>query len=772
MLARLGYFASSHPWRYIAGWLIAVALLIVGMLTIGPAFTSSITAPASESSEGLAILSAEFPSAGGDSGTIVFNADQGVTDPEIQSAMTELFEATKQLDGVVNVMSPYSPIGASQISASGDSAGEIAFAQLVLEPGTTTEDGTRIGEGIAELSPDIEGLEIALGGDMFRLREPPNSEMLGIAFAIFILIASFGSVLAMGLPIATALAGVGTGVLTTALLSNIIEMPDFAATIGIMIGLGVGIDYALFIVTRYQERLDAGESVAESVAASLDTAGRAVLFAGVTVIVSLMGMLLMGITFVTGLAFAAATTVLLTMVASVTLLPALIGLAGQRIQITRWSGLIGSLLVAVALVGVALDIPVLRFAVLLAVIVVIAGRFKNPLNKTVKLKSDKPMEETTAYRWSRFVQRRAVIITISATLLLMIMAVPVFSIQLGFADAGNDPEGTTTREAYDLLEEGFGPGANGPLILITELPQDANLMEMQAISATLLQVDGVTQVSPAIPNDPQQPTAVLWRVVPDTSPQDQATTDLLHKLRSDVVPPINEAVGTDILITGPVAANVDFSDYLSERIWYFYGAVLLISFLFLMAVFRSVLVPLKAVLMNLLAIGAAYGIVVAVFQWGWGGSILGIEPGPIEPFIPMMLFAIVFGLSMDYEVFLLTRIREEYDRSGNNSQAVADGLAATARFITAAALIMVFVFGSFVLEDLRTIKVLGLGLAAAVAIDATIIRMLLVPATMELLGDKNWWIPKWLDRILPNLIVEPERSPAQDPESVAAKQPA
>jgi RND superfamily putative drug exporter len=270
-------------------------------------------------------------------------------------------------------------------------------------------------------------------------------------------------------------------------------------------------------------------------------------------------------------------------------------------------------------------------------------------------------------------------------------------------------------------------------------------------------VDGVTQVSPAVPNDPQLPTAVLWRVVPATSPQDQATTDLLHTLRSDIVPPINEAVGTDILITSPVAANVDFSDYLSERIRYFYGAVLLISFLFLMAVFRSVLVPLKAVLMNLLAIGAAYGIVVAVFQWGWGGSILGIEPGPIEPFIPMMLFAIVFGLSMDYEVFLLTRIREEYDRSGNNSQAVADGLAATARVITAAALIMVFVFGSFILEDLRTIKVLGLGLAAAVAIDATIVRMLLVPATMELLGDKNWWIPKWLDRILPNLIVEPDR---------------
>ena len=769
MLARLGHFAASHPKRFIAAWLVTVAILAGAMIGIGPAFTSTITAPASESSAGLELLTADFPSAGGDSGTIVFRADQGVNSPAVQSAMSDLFEATKEIDGVINVMSPYSPIGASQISTSGDDAGNVAFAQLVLEAGTSTDDGARIGDEITRLAPDIDGIEIALGGDMFRFREPPNSEMLGLAFAIFVLIVSFGSVLAMGLPIATALAGVGTGVLTTALLSNIIEMPDFAATIGIMIGLGVGIDYALFIVTRYQEHLAGGESVAESVAASLDTAGRAVLFAGVTVVVSLLGMLLMGITFVTGLAFAAATTVMLTMIASVTLLPALIGLAGKRIQITRRSGLIGSLLAAIALGGVALDIPALRFAAVLAVIVVIAGRFKGPLNKTIKLTSEKVTEETAWYRWSRFVQRRAVVITVSATLLLLIVAIPVFSIQLGFADAGNDPDGTTTRQAYDLLEDGFGPGANGPLILVTELPAGANLVEIQAVGKTLQQVEGVAQTSPGIPNDPQQPTAVLWQVIPETSPQDQATADLLHELRDNVVPQIDEALGTEILVTGPVAANLDFSDYLSQRIWYFYGAVLLISFLFLMAVFRSVLVPLKAVSMNLLAIGAAYGIVVAIFQWGWGGSILGIEPGPIEPFIPMMLFAIVFGLSMDYEVFLLTRIREEYDNTANNSLAVADGLTATARVITAAALIMVFVFGSFMLEDLRTVKILGVGLAAAVAIDATVVRMLLVPATMELLGDNNWWIPGWLNRILPNLVVEPAHQQALSPESEAVE---
>jgi len=770
MLARIGYSATLHPWRYIAVWVAAIAILIGSVLAIGPAFSSDVSAPASESTAGFELLMAEFPSAGGESGTIVFRAEQGISGPEVQSAMTSLFEATSQIDGVVNVLSPYSPIGANQISAAGEAAGKIAFAQLALDADITMEEGQRIGEEIAALAPAIEGLEIALGGDMFREFEPPSSEMLGLAFAIFVLIFSFGSVLAMGLPIATALAGVGTGVLATALLSNFIAMPDFAATIGIMIGLGVGIDYALFIVTRYREHLEAGEPINVSLSAALDTAGRAVLFAGVTVVVSLLGMLLMGVTFITGLAIAASITVLLTMVASVTLLPALIGLAGNRIQVTHWSGIITSVFVAIAMVGVALNIPVLRFAIILAVITLIAGRFKGPLSKTVRLSSDKPKEETVSYRWSRFVQRRAVIIAIGATLLLMIVAVPTFSIQLGFSDAGNDPEGSTTREAYDLLEEGFGPGANGPLILVSELPPDANLMALQAVSASLAEVSGVAHVSPGIPNSQQQPTAVLWQITPTTSPQDQATADLLHTLRSSVVPQINEATGTEILITGPVAANVDFSDYLSERIWYFYGAVLLISFLFLMTVFRSVLVPLKAVIMNLLAIGAAYGIVVAVFQWGWGGSVLGIEPGPIEPFVPMMLFAIVFGLSMDYEVFLLSRIREEYNLTGDNSQAVADGLTATARVITAAALIMVFIFGSFMLEDMRTIKVMGLGLAAAVAIDATIVRMLLVPATMELLGDKNWWIPKWLDRILPNLIVEPARSTASETEPELAEQ--
>jgi RND superfamily putative drug exporter len=765
MLVRLGRFAASHPWRFIAAWVLTAAALIGAVITIGPAFSDNISAPASESSEGLGILTSNFPSAGGDQGTIVFRAEQGVADPTVQASMAELFEAVKQVEGVVNVISPYSPMGANQIASEGESAGKIAYAQLILVAGTTTAEGAEIGESIASLAPEIDGLETELGGDMFREREPPNSEMLGLAFAIFVLIAAFGSVVAMGVPIATALAGVGVGVLLTALLSNLIEMPDFAATIGIMIGLGVGIDYALFIVTRYKDYLDRGDSIVDATGAALNTAGRAVLIAGVTVVVSLLGMLLMGITFVTGLAIAASMTVLVTMVASVTLVPALLGLAGLRIQETRRSGLAASALVALAMIGVALDIPLLRLSVVLAIVVVIAGRFWAPLQKPVKMSSHKPMEETFFYRWSRYVQRNAWAIAIGATVLLVVLAIPVLSIQLGFADASNDPEGTTTKEASDLLTEGFGPGANGPLIVITELPEGASVQALQTVGNPFAQVDGIAQVAGPIPNDPQQPTAVIWQITPETAPQDEATSDLVHHLRDDVIPQIDAKLGTELNVTGPVAANIDFSDYLAQRIWYFYGAVLLLSFLFLMVVFRSILVPATAVVMNLLAISAAYGIVVAVFQWGWGGDLVGTQPGPIEPFIPMMLFAIVFGLSMDYGVFLLTRVREEYDKTGKNSEAVADGLAVTARVISAAALIMVFVFGSFMLEDLRTIKILGLGLAIAVAIDATIVRMLLVPATMKLLGDKNWWIPGWLDRILPNLVVEPE-----EPDHSASKE--
>jgi RND superfamily putative drug exporter len=364
------------------------------------------------------------------------------------------------------------------------------------------------------------------------------------------------------------------------------------------------------------------------------------------------------------------------------------------------------------------------------------------------------MRETLPYRWSRVVQHHPWRSLAGGTIVLLILAAPVLSLRLGFSDEGNFAKDTTTRRAYDLLSEGFGPGFNGPLIGVVTIATPADAAALQGLSAAIGADPGVQFASPALPNSPTAPTAAVIQIIPKTSPQDKATSDTINRLRGEVVPTAIAGTSLTVYITGSTAASMDFTSYLSERLVVFIGVVLLLSFLLLMMVFRSLLVPLKAVIMNVLSIAAAYGVVVAIFQWGWLSSVFGIEPAPIEPFVPMMMFAIVFGLSMDYEVFLLSRVKEEYDRTGDAKSSVADGLAATAQVITAAAAIMIVVFGAFLLEDTRVIKLFGVGLAVAVLLDATLVRLLLVPATMELLGDKNWWLPKWLDRILPHLNVE------------------
>jgi len=400
--------------------------------------------------------------------------------------------------------------------------------------------------------------------------------------------------------------------------------------------------------------------------------------------------------------------------------------------------------------------------------VMIAGFAIAPLKKEFKRKEPKPLNETSAYRWSRFVQGHPWPLAIGSVAILVILTVPLFGIRLGFSDAGNLPKDNTGRKAYDLVSEGFGAGSNGKLLLVAEVPKGTDISNPKSliqVSTQLEQVPGVQTVSPPVPSNLENPSdsgAVLWVVTPTTSPQDEATTNLVNDLRENLLPQVAEQTGLDVLVTGQVGISVDFTNYLSGRLFLFFAAVLSLSFLLLMIVFRSLLVPLKAVIMNLLSIGAAYGIIVAIFQWGWAKDLFGIEPAPIEPFIPMMLFAIVFGLSMDYEVFLLSRVREEWLRTGDSHTSVANGLAATARVITAAAAIMVFVFGSFLLEPDRTIKLFGFGLAIAVLLDASLVRMLLVPASMELMGDKNWWFPAWLDRLLPSINVEGPSEFAED----------
>jgi RND superfamily putative drug exporter len=772
VFSRLGTWCHDRRKLVLGLWL---GVLVFGFAVsgaVGNAFRDEFNLPDVESKTGFDILDDNFGGQGtGVIGTVVFHADQGVDDPEVEAAMQALFDKAAQLDDVTGVESPYSGEGAQQIASEGPEAGRIAYANVEMPDDIEFARAGEIRDAILDDAPEIDGLRIEMGGFIFGEFEEPQSEALGLAFAIVILIVAFGSVLAMGLPVGVALFGIGLGTAIITLLSQVLTIPDFATFLGIMIGLGVGIDYALLIVTRYREQLHAGHTVRESVAIALDTAGRSVLFAGITVVISLLGMLLMGVTFIQGLAVGAAAVVAVTVAASLTLLPALIGFAGNRIELTRWRGLIAAGLVAVFLAGVGLDLPVLTVCLPLAAIVLIVGLFFAPLKREVVHRPPKPRHETIAYRWSRVIQRRPWTSALVGVVVLGLLAIPVFSLRLGFSDESNFADDTSTKQAYDLLVEGFGPGFNGPLILAAELPEGTSPGELAAITEAAAADSGVVFVSEPRPNDPDNPTAVMWELVPTSGPQDEATTDLVRRLRDDVLPPAEDATGVDVAVTGNVAVNVDFSHYLSSRLPYFFTAVLALSFLLLMVVFRSLLVPLKAVIMNLLSIGAAYGIVVALFQWGWLSDLTNVEPAPIEPWVPMMLFAIVFGLSMDYEVFLLSRVREEWHRTGDSRTSVADGLAATAKVITAAAAIMVFVFGTFILENERTVKLMGTGLAAAILLDATIVRLLLVPATMELLGDRNWWLPRWLDRILPDIDVEghaepvveepePERTPA------------
>ena len=686
-----------------------------------------------------------------------------MNDPAVRSAMTELFGQVEAIEGVA-VGSPYDPAGARRIAARGPEAGRIAYADIDTAEGTAANDAADIGADIEHLIQasgvrSTHGVQVEVGGAWLAERDPPESEAIGLAFAVFVLILAVGSVVAMGMTVGTALVGVAVGGAGIVMLSNLLTVPEFAPTLGVMIGIGVGIDYALFIVTRFREWVDRGLGREDAMAAALDSAGRSVIFAGATVVVSLLGLLLMGLPFVAGLGLSAATTVAVVMAASVTLLPATVGLVGERVMTTRVRGVAVSALLGLTLLGVGTGAPrpLVAAAAALALLAAVAGSLgssRNPLRRTVRHREAKPLRDTGWYRLSRVVQSRPWLFAVGGTVVLLVLAAPVLGLRLGFSDEGNFAEDTTTHRAYDLISDGFGPGANGPLLVVAAVSGPQQLAAFNDLSGALNRIEGVAFASPALPSPDGQ--AAVIRVQPTTGPQDAATEDLVHRMRNEVVPQTLDGTSLDALVAGQVAFNIDISDYLAGRIPVFFAAVLGASFLLLTAVFRSLVVPLKAVIMNMLSIGAAYGVAVAVFQWGWLGGLLGVEPAPIEPFIPMMLFAILFGLSMDYEVFLLSRMKEEYERTGDAVNSVADGLAATARVITAAAAIMVVVFGSFVLEDNRVIRLFGFGLAIAIAIDATLVRMLIVPSTMELLGARNWWLPRWLDRILPNLRIEGE----------------
>jgi putative drug exporter of the RND superfamily len=696
----------------LAAWVVALIVVTALAQTVGGDLIKSFSPPATESGSAFKVLGKDFERKG-DTGDLVWKVTQGtdVQAPAVKAAVTSVVQELAGLPHVVSVTSPYDGNPADARFTS--SVAPIGHAEILFDVQANDvpiDEATQMRAIVAKANTDA--LQLELGGSMFTDQTQPSSEAIGILAAMVILLVAFGSFIAMGLPILVALIGIGLGIGFVTLLANVLEMPSFAPQVTLMIGIGVGIDYALFVVTRYRNGLTDGLEPRDAVQASLDTAGRSVLFAGCTVVISLVGLFVIGIGFIQGMATGAALAVLLVMAASVTLLPAMLGFAGNAID--------------------KLSLP---------------GAKK-------RREGTRAHEGSFWVRWSQTIQRRPWVFAIAGLVILMVLAIPMFQLRLGSADTGNDPTNKTTRRAYDLLSEGFGAGSNGPLLLVAEV-KDGDTSALQQV-ANAAQAEGtaggVAGVSPVIvsPNG----AAALVQIQPVGSPQDESTTKLIHHLRDDVVPVAEQQGNADILVGGQTAVFADMADMLGARLPWFFVAVLTLSFLLLLVVFHSLLVPLKAVIMNLLSIGAAYGVIVAIFQWGWAKDVFGIgKAGPIESWFPMMLFAIVFGLSMDYEVFLLSRIKEDYDHQGDNAEAVSHGLAATARLITAAAAIMFCVFGSFVLSDQRVLKLLGVGLAAAVLIDATVVRLVLVPATMELLGDRNWWLPRWLG-FLPKLDVE------------------
>jgi len=710
-MRRFATWTTGHRKTVITAWI--VALIGLGMIasSVGSDFTEEFSLPSSDSKDALDLLENRFPAQAGDVVQIVYKAESGVESPAIEQKMKGVFTQVAALPHVSEVSSPYEKGGAGAVSEDG----KIAYATAQFD--VTTD---KLNDGEVKKIVDTaraaggNGLRVETGGspveEVRGEEEESSSEGIGILAAVVVLLISFGSVVAMGLPLLTALFALGVGISGITLFTHVFNTAEFAPQLAFMIGLGVGVDYALFILTRFRNGLDEGLDKREAAIAAVDTAGRAVLFAGITVIISLMGMLLLGLPFLYGVATAAAIAVLCTMIAALTLLPAMLSLVGNWVNRLR--------------------IPFL-------------GSGARSID-----------ENSWWFRWSGRIQRRPWVAALLSGGLLIVLCIPTLSLRLGTNDAGTDPAGSTTREAYDLLAEGFGPGFNGPFVLVAELPEKGNDEALNDLRTQLKGEEGVEAVTDVTLNPNK--TVGVFQLYPTTSPQSAATTDLLDHIRGEVIPPIEKKTGAQVHVGGINAIFEDFGNAIAEKLPLFIGVVVLLSALLLMIVFRSVLVPLKAVLMNLLSIGAAFGLIVAVFQWGWGASVIGVDAtGPIISFFPIFLFSIVFGLSMDYEVFLMSRIHEEWEHSKDASEAVNRGLALTGRVITAAAAIMVAVFASFMLGEDRIIKLFGLGLASAVFIDAVIIRSVLVPAIMQLLGKRAWWIPDWLDRILPRLHVEP-----------------
>jgi putative drug exporter of the RND superfamily len=741
--------------RTLAGWCVfhrrivlacwaglLIFFLVVGNI-VGATWANSFTLPNTPSAQAIKLLESVAPQKSGDVEQIVFTTSGGlkVTDPAVEARINTMIGRIKALPHVTTVTSPYSAAGRKDV----DHSGTTAFIPVNLnqqQPSLTQKEGVKFVD--TATTADGHGVKVAVSGQLaeFSNKQSFGGTGPGAILALIVLLLVFGSIFAALTPLISALFALGTASGLVDLLSHVIKMPQFAPELVFLIGLGVGVDYALFIVTRHRQGLVAGNAAEESIINAVNTSGRAVLFAGIIVVIALLGMFALGVSFLYGLAVAASIGVLLTMTAALTLLPAMLGFIGPKVMSRKQARNLAE---------------------------------NGPRIVGADSKGFWP-------NWADRVRSNPILPALGALIVIVAIALPFFSLRLGSADQGSDPAGTTTRTAFDMVSKGFGPGFNGPLQLAAVVsPSQKGVMD-SLVGRVMAQPDvasvtGIpcggpdsTHACPIFIPDRHSPgkDVALLEVYPRTAPQDAATTTLVNDLRNTTLPRATAGTGVSVLVSGNTAFFIDFANVLSHKLPLFVGVVVLLSFILLSLVFRSLLIPLTAAIMNLLSIGAAFGILVAVFQWGDLGGIIGIgQTGPVEEFLPVMLFAIIFGLSMDYQVFLVSRIHEEYVKSGDNKVAVRNGLAATGKTITAAALIMILVFGSFILGGQRVIKEFGVGLAGGVLVDAVFIRMAIVPSVMMLLGERNWWFPRWLDRKLPKVAVEADHlaPPAADPDA-------
>jgi putative drug exporter of the RND superfamily len=733
----LARWCFTHRRVVVLAWIAALVGVTAIHSAVGSSYSDNFRLPHTQSFDAVRLLERNAPKVSGDVDQIVIAVKQGkVTDTSTRAKTQQLLAEIERLPHVASVASPLRPAGKSQISPSG----QIAFANVTFDQQAnkvSTAEAKSFVDKVTSASGD--GVEFEAGGQVARSGNA-NNEGSGLAFgfvaAAIVLFLVFGSLLATALPLLTAGLALGTGVGVAGLLSHVLDMASFASELALLIGLGVGVDYALFIVTRYKQALLRGVSGEDAVVEAMDTSGRAVLFAGVIVCIAMLGMFALGVSFLYGVAVAAAIAVAFTVIASMTLLPATLGVFG-------------------------------RF--------VLRRRERRALREGKLRTSD---ESVGWARWAGWMSKRPAVFAAVAAAVMIIFAIPFFSMRLGSADSGSDPANTTTRKAYDLLAKGFGPGYNGPLQLVAEVDSASQRATFERVVTAVRHAPGVVGGQPAkfIAGTGGGPDVAIANVYPKGSPQDKSTSDLLHTVRDQVVPSVTRGTGVTVLTGGQTAIFDDFSHILTSKLPLFIGVVVLLSFVLLMAVFRSIAIPATAAVMNLLSAGAAFGVITAIFQNGWGASLLGVDKtGPIESFLPVLMFPILFGLSMDYNVFLVSRIFEEWHRRRDNLQAVTHGLAATGRTISAAAAIMVLVFGAFVLGGERVIKLFGIGLGGAVLLDAAIIRAILVPALMMMLGDLNWKLPRWLDRWIPQLNIEgaaARRSPREDRPGEVIPEPA